>query len=221
MLAALSLARQTLRHFNHRGYLYIWANILWALVSLPIITAPAAWAALVYMSRCAYLNPSVSLDDFWHGFRTNLKRGAIMALLNLLVFGVNLWNVLAYQNQPGTLALLLRAVWLLALAVWIMLQFYMWPLLYELKQPSLLGAFRNAAVMILRNPLFSLTLFIIILLVAVVSTLLVGAWVLISASILAALSTGAVLERLAAAGLRLALRQPEIAATDFHVSDAE
>ena len=210
-----------MRHLNHRGYLYIWANLLWALLSLPIITAPAAWAALVYMSRCAYLNSTVSLDDFWQGFRANLKRGAVMALLNVLVLGINIWNLLAYQNQASALALGLRAVWLLALAAWILLQFYMWPLLYELKQPSLLGAFRNAAVMILRNPLYSFTLFIIILLLGIISTVLVGAWVLVTASALAALSSGAVLERLAVAGLRPPLRQPEIAATDFHVSDAE
>jgi uncharacterized membrane protein YesL len=221
MLPALRLARQTLRHLNFRGYIYIWANLLWFVLSLPIITAPAAWAGLIYMSRQAHLAPTVEISDFWQGFRSNLKRGAVMALLNVVIIAINLVNLLAYRNQTDLLVLGLRWTWVAALVVWVMLQFYMWPLLYELKQPSLVGAFRNAAIMLLRNPLYSFTLFIFILLLVVSSTVLVGAWALITASALAALSTGAVLERLAAAGLRPPLRPPEIAATDFHVSDAE
>ncbi|MBI1277493.1 MAG: DUF624 domain-containing protein [Anaerolineaceae bacterium] len=221
MFHALSFTFHAVRHLNHRGSLYIWANVLWILLSVPIVTAPSAWAALVYMSREAYLKPSVSLDDFWLGFRTNLRRGMIVAVLNLLVIGVNASNLFAYPNQSGILVMWLRGVWLSILVVWIMIQFYMWPLLFELKEPSLINAFRNAAIMIFRNPLYSFTLFLIILAVVITSTLLVGAWPLISGSALAVMSAGAVMERLAAAGLRLPLNQPELGASDFNVGDFE
>ncbi len=221
MVAALHLVRQSLSHLNHRGYLYVWANLLWVLLSLPIITAPAAWAGLIYMSRQAHLAPSVTINDFWHGFRENLRRSVVLAFLNIAIVGINLSNLLAYRDQTDTLSLILRGIWLVALATWVLLQFYMWPLLYELQQPSLWGAFRNAAVMIVRNPLYTLSLFAIIWLVSVVSTVLVAMWVLVSASAIAILSTGAVLDRLAAAGLRDQLRPAEIAATNFNVSDVE
>ena len=210
MLAALSLCRRTISHLNHRGYIYVWANILWFLLTLPIITAPAAWAGLIYLSRQAHLNRTATLDDFWTGFRMNLWRGVFMALLNILVIGINLFNIGTYATATDFTSLILRNIWWLTLVIWIVVQFYMWPLFYELKQPSLRGALRNAFVMALLNPLFSIMLVIIIALLVALSTVLFPAWVVLTGSALAALSTGAVLDRLIKAGVREPFARPEL-----------
>ncbi len=210
MLAAFNLCRRTVSHLNHRGYIYVWANILWFLLTLPIITAPAAWAGLVNLSRQAYLNRTATLDDFWVGFRMNLWRGALMAVINIVVIGLNLFNLGAYSNATDFTTLTLRSVWWLTLVIWIVVQLYMWPLFYELKQPTLLGALRNAFVMALLNPMFTIVLTLVVALLAAVSTFLFPAWVVLTGSALAALSTGAVLDRLIAAGLREQFPQPEL-----------
>lgn len=210
MLSALRLLVHAFRHLNHRGYIYVWANVLWFLLTLPIITAPAAWAGLVNLSRQAYLNQNVSLADFWSGFRINLRRGMVMALLNIFIIVINLFNLGTYQNLNDPLTVLLRGTWWLILVLWLAVQFYMWPLLYELKQPSLVGALRNALVMIMLNPLFTLVILIATTLLIALSMLLFPAWILLTGSALAIVSTGSVLDRLTAAGLRQVLPKPEL-----------
>ena len=214
MLAALSLCRRTVSHLNHRGYIYVWANVLWFLLSLPIITAPAAWAGLVNLSRQAHLNRTATLNDFWAGFGMNLWRGVLMTVLNIIIIGLNLFNLGIYSNTTDFTTLALRSIWWLILVIWIVVQFYMWPLLYELKQPTLWGALRNAFVMMMLNPLFTLGLMIVVALLVAVSTFLFPAWVLLTGSALAALSTGAVLDRLVTAGLRQRFPQPELESSE-------
>lgn len=208
-MAALRVFLQAYAHLNHRGYLYVWANVLWFLLSLPIITAPAAWAGLVNVSRQAYLHPTASLDDFWTGFRTNLRRGLLLGVLNVIVLLINYFNLSLYTNIQDPTILLIRAAWWLVLVLWFVPQFYLWPLLYELKEPSLRGAFRNALVMTVFNPLYTLVLMALVVVLVVVSTVLFPAWVLLTGSALVTLATGAVLERLAHAGLRKPIAQPE------------
>ncbi len=192
-----------LRNVNHRGYIYVWGNLLWLMLSLPIVTAPAAWAGLIRLSRTAQTAPSVNLDEFWQGFRDNLRRGFVLGVLNLVVVGINVVNLAAYWTQPGVGATVLRWVWLLALLVWFSIQLYLWPLFYEMKEPTLRGAFRNAAVMVYLNPLFTLGLWLVILPLVILSTFLFAvAWILITGGLLAAIANAAVLDRLEKAGLR-------------------
>jgi uncharacterized membrane protein YesL len=207
-MAAFRMGWRTLRHLNHRGYIYIWANILWLLLSLPLVTAPAAWAGLVKMSRKAQTGPTADLNDFWEGFRENLKRGLVVFILNVVIIGLNVFNLLSYSNQPGGFALGLRAVWFMTLFFWVMLQFYLWPLFYEMSEPNLRGAARNAALMIAFNPGFTLVLAGFISLVVVVSSVFPPLWILLTGGILAALASGAVLDRLVAVGVRKPLSDP-------------
>jgi hypothetical protein len=59
------------------------------------------------------------------------------------------------------------------------------------------GAARNAAVMVLRNPLFTAAVIVIVLFLVVVSTLAIVAWLLLSFGAVAAIGSAAVIDRLA------------------------
>src|SRR5690606_31554501 len=155
MLAGLLACWRGLRHLERRGYIYIWGNLWWFVLSLPIVTAPAAWAGLMHLGYVAHYSPGVNLEAFWDGFRANLRRGFVLALLNAIVIGVNLVNLWGVQGQSGLAYDTLRAIWLLVLALWFTIQLYLWPLFYAMANPTLTGALRNAAVMILLNPLFT------------------------------------------------------------------
>lgn len=211
MLAGLRVCWRGLRHLNHKGYLYIWANLLWIGLSLPIITAPAAWAGLIKMSRRAHTQPTATLDDFWEGFRENLKRGAVLAIVNLLVVGINLFNLISYANAPPTFSvLILRWLWISILVGWFIVQLYLWPLFYEMKQPSVIGAMRNAFVMMILNPVFTIGIALAVGVIITLSTVLVALWILLTGSLLAIIATGAVLDRLVVAGLHAPLNDPTI-----------
>lgn len=202
MISGFRAVGRGLRHLNQRGYVYIWVNILWVLLTLPLVTAPAAWAGLVKVSHAAYTQPTVDIALFWQGFRQNLGRGLVLFVLNVIVIVVNVTNLASYADQTGLAIDFARAVWLLALAVWFALQLYLWPLYYEMPQPTLRGALRNALVMIYLNPAFTLVVLGCGVLIAVLSTVLMAAWVLISGSALAVIATSAVFDRLESAGLR-------------------
>ncbi|NWF69413.1 MAG: DUF624 domain-containing protein [Chloroflexi bacterium] len=202
MWAGIRVWGRGLRHLNHRGYIYIWANVLWLLLSLPLVTAPAAWAGLMKMSYLAHRGPSADIHDLWEGFKENLKRGLLLTLLNVLIVGLNVSNLVAYMEAPGVFYAALRVIWLLLLLVWFTIQLYLWPLFYEMEQPRLWGALRNAAVMLILNPLFTLGLWLVLIPVILLSTALPAFWFLLTGSMLAAAANQAVLDRLQAAGLR-------------------
>lgn len=215
MAAGLRAVWRGLRHVNQQGYVYIWSNVLWALLSLPVVTAPAAWAGLVKVSHAAHTRPTAEISLFWEGFREHFRHGLVLLVLNVVILVVNISNIASYSRQPGLLWDIGRLVWVLTLIVWFTVQLYLWPLYYEMKQPTLLGALRNAAVMMYLNPLFSLVVLACAALIAFLSTVFFASWVLISGSALAAVGTSAVLDRLEAAGLR-----QRMAGTDKEVVSA-
>lgn len=202
MLDGLRAGLRGLQHLQHRGYQYIWANVFWIVLSLPLITAPAAFAGLARFSYLAHRQATVSMDEFWQGFRENIRRGALIGVLNVVVVVVNVGNLLAYQTSDGAGVVVLRVIWLVALIGWFAVQLYVWPLLYAMEQPSLKGAYRNAGVMLLLNPLFTLGVWLVCAVVIGFSAAFPVAWILLTGSTLAAIANSAVQNRLQAAGVQ-------------------
>lgn len=198
MIAALKTLLNTWQHLNHRGYIYVWGNLLAVVCSIPLVTAPAAWAGLVKMSYNAYLSPTSDINDFWSGFRENLGRSLVMAVLNVVIVMVNVSNLISYSTRDDFATNVMRFVWILSLLIWFAVQFYMWPLFYHMKTPTLIGAMRNALVMLWLNPLFTLAIVLAAVLLMVISSIpiIFPVWFLLTISALACLATGAVLNRL-------------------------
>jgi uncharacterized membrane protein YesL len=200
MLNGLRAVRRGLGHLNRRGYIYVWANVLWAVLTLLVLTAPAAWAGLVRLSYIAHRQPSVGLDEFWAGFRQNLKRGLLISIVNLLIIVITYSNLVSYAGHTGAGIAVLRGIWILSLVVWFVLQYLGWCFFYAMRQPTFAGALRNAGVMLLHNPGFCISVLLSAALLAAISTLLPAAWFLITGGALAAIANSAVQDRLRAAG---------------------
>lgn len=198
MLTALRALRQGFGNFRNSGYAYIWSNLAFVALSLPVITAPAAYSALMRVGHLAYTDPSeADLAAFWDTFKLNLFRALPWGLF-MAAFGVvNANNLIAYGHIDKPLVMALQSVWLVAAVIWVGLLLFTWPIYYEMDQPGVGGAMRNALVMILQNPLFTLTMLIAIALLAVVSTVLFASWLLLTFGAISALANAAVLSRLA------------------------
>lgn len=205
---ALRVWWKTLRSVQFNGYLVVWACLCAALLSVPIITLPAAWAGLIRMTRTALISPHANLHDFWAGFREHLGRGAVLALMNAVIVGINVVNFLSYSGQTSALSFVLRGIWIVVLLAWFSIQLYFFPLWYEMEHPTFIGTLRNAAVMVLVNPVFTLLLWIGIAPLVALSTYFAALWLLLTPGILAALATTAVLNRLQAAGFHNPEHQP-------------
>lgn len=199
-MALYSVYRRAITHINLNGYIYIWANLLWIALSLPLITAPAAWAGLVHFSHTAQTRKRVNLSDFWDGFTANFWRGVVIGLITLCIIIVNVTNLLAYSTETDALTIVFRIVWVSAVLFWLSIQLYFWQILEEMESPTLIGGLRNAALMVIQNPMFTVGIWIGIVVLAILSTVFFPAWMLLTGSSFAILTTTAVLDRLRAAG---------------------
>ncbi len=193
----LRAARRGLSNFRLAGYSYIWTNLAFVALCLPVITAPAAYSALMRVGHLAHTSPSdADLAAFWETFRANLRRALPWGLGNALFALINFNNLIAYAPLDTPLVLALEAVWIVAGVIWLGMLLYTWPIYYEMEEPTVGGALRNALVMVLQNPLFTLTVLLVIALLAALSTLLVAAWLLLTWGAIAAIANAAVLDRL-------------------------
>ena len=94
----------------------------------------------------------------------------------------------------------LRAIWLGAIVFWMALMMYLWPSYYALEKPSVIGALRNAALMLALNPVFTAFNIAGLGLVALLSIVVPPFALLLAFSFSAIVSTVAARDRLAAAG---------------------
>jgi uncharacterized membrane protein YesL len=180
-----------------QGYSYIWANLAFFFLCLPVVTMPAAVSALFRVGYVAHTEPHDSdLSLFWDTFRENLWRALPWGLAHAAFAIVNFTNLLSYADTPGLLAGGLRLVWIGSGMVWLGIVLYTWPIYYAMENPSLLQATRNAFIMVVRNPFFTVIILAGLLLLAVISTILVAAWVLLTWGTISAIANAAVLDRL-------------------------
>lgn len=200
MTAGLRAVLRGLNDVRQQGYIYIWANLAFVALSLPLVTLPAAYAALCKVAHQTQTEPRSPepLELFWETFRsllwTALPWGLAMAGAAVMIVS----NMLAYADVQGVPIQALRMTWLLGMMFWTALFLFTWPIYYEMAEPTVWGATRNAAVLVLRNPFFTAAVVAIVLLLAAVSTLAVVAWLLLSFGAVAAIGSAAVIDRLAA-----------------------
>ena len=187
------------RHLQHRGYVYIWANLCFVLSALPIVTAPAGFAGLVKLSRALQQGERADLNTFWSGLRENLGRGAILGILTLAILMVNISNLAVYDVRTS-LDVSLRIIWLAAIWLWLTLMFYFWPLYYAMATPTTVSVLRNALLIILRHPISTLMHTIALLALGMLSLVLPFLALLLTFSFAAILSARAVSDCLAKAG---------------------
>lgn len=187
-----------LGNFRNLGYTYIWANLAFVVLSLPLVTLPAAYSALQRVGHLAYTDPSeADLAAFWQTFRANLGRALPWGVANVLFAVINFNNLIAYASVGTPLTIALEVLWFAAALIWLGMLLYTWPIYYEMEFPTVWGATRNALVMVLRNPFYTLALLLVIAVLAVISTVLVAAWLLLTFGAIAAIANAAVQDRLA------------------------
>jgi hypothetical protein len=171
--------------------------LIWLLCALLLIPGPPATVALVDVARRIRSREEITVGDYlrsiWAHFGLGWRWG-LVALPVALVLGVDFR--IAPDLLADWLALPARVFTGLVLALWLMLQLYAVPLLFEQVKPSVLLAQRNAAVMALRHPGYMAALALIAALLLWVSLLLIVVNLLAGPMFVAFLGVRAVRERL-------------------------
>ncbi len=166
----------------------VFINLLWILLTIPVVTAPAAAAGLYYATRHLAQTRSFSWDVFFEGFRQYFWAGWRWALAFLSIAGLLLINFGFYGQFQASWAPVIQGIILGLAIIWLLLQIYVFPLLLEQEKSSIRTALRNSLVLYLKKPGSSLVLVLFLLVVLVLSTILVLPWFLFAASLCAYLS---------------------------------
>jgi uncharacterized membrane protein YesL len=199
---ALRAIGEALRAYEGYAWLYIQANLLAVLLMIPIVTAPAAYAALIYLAHTQQIEKTITLNEFWHGFRHNFGRHLLLGMINAGVIGILYVNFSSYAPGQGVVFVFLRAAWAIILLLWLCVQLYAWPLLLLMDSEALsvprlvLTALRNAALMLFKNPIYTLTLMIVIVLWAAFCSVLLAPVVMFLFAMVANLAVVATRDRL-------------------------
>lgn len=164
---------------------FIVLNVIWFVVSIPIITAFPALMGLVYTTNRLAHDKTINWRLFFEGFRTYFWLSFRWGLLNLIVVIVLFSNLLFYTQVTGDWVIWVRAIFITLMTFWLSLQMYVLPLLLEQEKPQLRRAFANSLVILIRRPVYTLWQALVIGIIAALSTFIIQpAWIVVSASLI-------------------------------------
>lgn len=165
------------------------ANLLWALFTLPVLTAPPAAAGLYYVTNQLAHDRPVTWRSFFEGFRQYFWISYRWGLFNLLILAILSSNIVFYSQVEGEIFFWVRAIFVALVLIWLLIQTYTFPLLIEQTEPRMLLALRNSVGLFAFNPKYALGIAIVILLIAFLTTIAVWpAWLLFTAGLSAYLA---------------------------------
>jgi uncharacterized membrane protein YesL len=138
-------------------FLCVMMSLLWWLGQALIITAaPATMGMNGAVNRMANYKRTGS-EFFWEHAKKNFGRGWLMYLLLIAVPLLVAFNIWFYSYAEGWLRMAAFLwVWVLLLAL--MVGQYLFPLFQQQDEPSVKLALRNAAILALRYPLYTILL---------------------------------------------------------------
>jgi uncharacterized membrane protein YesL len=177
-------------------WLLMQANVLWLVLSLPVITLPPATAGLFAVTNRLANGESARMRDFFAGFRAYFLRSWLLVLANAVLPVVIFGNFYFYLGSEGLLFVFLFGFWILAFLFWLALQPYLFPLMLEQVDKRLRVTVRNAVLMVIKGPVSTLLLLIVSAVIIALSLVFVLPVLLLTAAFLALLYNHAVLERL-------------------------
>ena len=189
---------EAIKDFWDELFLLMLMNIVTALLLFPIVTFPPALAGLWNAANLAAQGKSIAWHDYFEGFRRYFFKAWGLALLNILVIGMAVANIRFYT--PGiapfeigeTASTWIRGAFIAGALLWTIFQMYPMAALLEQKDQRLRVTLRNSVILFIGNPGFSIVLFILLLLVAAISTLFAAPWALVTLAILAVVCNKAV-----------------------------
>jgi uncharacterized membrane protein YesL len=148
----------------------------------PLLAIPAgpASAAMANAARRAARELHVDRSFYWEGFKTYWRQALALSAISMGILALMLLNFLFYLNLPAGLVRILAILWAYLILFWISVQIYLYPVLVGLKEPTLWGALRTATVLTFANPLFSILLLVLAIVLTalsiVIPILLLFAW---------------------------------------------
>ena len=172
----------------------ILVNILWVLMTLPVITAPGALAGLFYAMNKLAKNEPVQRQTFFEGFQKYFWLSWRWALLNMIVLYVAYLNFEFYRKAAGNNIQWIAGIVIGLIFIWVVMQIFIWPLLIEQNEKRILVAIRQCVLLFFRHPGPIYLIAIMSFLLSLISVWLLGLpWLIFMGSFCAYFSSATIL----------------------------
>ena len=143
------------------------------LVLIALIPAPPATAALYYVTSFIAREKRIEFNYFWQGLRTYFWKSWAVAGVLLVIGAILVIDVFFYLRSSNTLFAIIGFLGIWALALWLAIQVYLFPLMIHQEDKRLRLILKNGSLLTLAYPFFALGILIGIVLVTALSALLV------------------------------------------------
>jgi len=176
--------RETLINLYYDLVPLVSLNIIWFLLTLPIVTAFPAAAGLYYATNQLAHQKGAGWKTFFDGFRIHFWLSWRWGLLNVIIILVAVSNIKFYGQLEAEWSVWLRGVIIGLSILWGIIQLYTFPFLLEQEKQRLSTALRNSMVLLATRPAPVLSVAFLSLMLAVLSTVIVlPAWFFFTASL--------------------------------------
>jgi uncharacterized membrane protein YesL len=184
-----------------------WVNmvlmgIVWLLCWITILLGPPATLGIYYVTSRMARGESLGLKGMLEGGRRYFLQSWLLMIINLIVLIILVANYVFYSAIDGTWAELLKALFIILIVFWLIIQFYTLPYLIEQDRKNVIIAQRNGLYTTLAAPGYTLVVASTAALVATLSILLVIPIVLGGPILFVALGSYAVIDRIETYGVR-------------------
>jgi uncharacterized membrane protein YesL len=193
---------EALKEFWDELFLLMLMNVVTVLLVIPVVTFPPALAGLWGAANLVAKGRAIHWSDYFEGFRRYFWKAWGLALFNILVAVILFTNIRFYTpaNVPfdisPSVSQWIQAFFVGVALLWVIVQMYPLALLFEQEDQRLRVALRNAAVLLITNPGFTIVLLLLLLIVAAISTAIPLLWFVVTLALFAVVCNRAVLHLL-------------------------
>ncbi|HRJ45266.1 MAG: hypothetical protein KJZ86_14505 [Caldilineaceae bacterium] len=174
-------------------FLWVWLSVLWWVGTVLVLPAGPVAAGLHAAANRSANYKRVDADFFWDGAKNNIGRSWLLVGANLLLLVAIVMNIVFYGNSLTTWSRLITILWLWVIVLVMMGGQYLLPLFWQQDDPSLRLIFRNAFILALQHPLYTLLMLLFQLtLIGVSFATVLPIFLLMPASVAVAANVGLV-----------------------------
>ena len=196
MKTVLSILRDTFRDVWSDLWTMLVVNFFWLLANLLIIPGPPATLALFYFTNRIAHGEVTDLVDFWRYFRQNWGIAWRWGVVNAGVIVFLVADIVLTAQFQGSWTPFLQVFYIVCFVVWLALQLFSLPFLFEQETMNIRQARRNARIMAGNSPGFTVVLLIGLILILFLFTVAFMLSLMFGMVFLACAGNRAVLNRL-------------------------
>lgn len=153
-MKAFVVMGRTLKAAYDELFLCVYLSVLWWVGTLLIVTAAPATVGLHQVANRIANYKRVDSSFFWESARTNIGRGWLLYLLNIVIPIIIGTSIVFYLSTTGWLRVLgFICIWLFIFVL--MISQYYFPLFMQQDEPNLRLVLRNAVLLALQHPLYT------------------------------------------------------------------